>query len=147
MELRDYIRKDNIIFLKSKNKEKAIREICKFMSEQGLVSEELGIEKKLMEREKVLSTGIGNGLAIPHTRIIGINDFIVVVGIAKDSLKYESLDENPVHVIITVIIPEHKNQEYMKLVTQIVLHFKDSQYVKEILGLNTVEEVYSFLSK
>jgi PTS system nitrogen regulatory IIA component len=94
-----------------------------------------------------MSTGIGQGIAIPHARIEGVENIIFAVGINKDGIDdYESLDGTPVRLIFMIIAGEKKHQEYLMLLSQIVKIFKKDSRINQLLETEKAEEIIGLIS-
>tara|TARA_B100000929_G_scaffold255448_1_gene217201 strand:- start:2503 stop:2802 length:300 start_codon:yes stop_codon:yes gene_type:complete len=93
-----------------------------------------------MDREHLLSTGFGLGLAIPHAKLNIIDDFIVGLAIHKDGVPFDSLDEQPVHILVMILGPDQKQDEYLKVLSRVTAFLKDQR--EKILSLEDNEEIY-----
>ncbi len=115
--LLEYINSQNIVYdLKGKNKEEVIRELIDHGVQVGLVERELQNEifTGLMNREASMSTGIGSGVAIPHCSINSIHSLIMVIGISKEGVPFEAIDNLPVNIFVMMIVPKNKFQDHIK---------------------------------
>jgi mannitol/fructose-specific phosphotransferase system IIA component (Ntr-type) len=94
----------------------------------------------ILEREKLLSTGFGLGLAIPHAKLKGIKDFLVGLGIHKKGVQFDSLDEKPVHVLVMILGPESKQEEYLKVLSRVTAFLKDNR--ERLPAMESAEEIF-----
>ena len=93
-----------------------------------------------MDREHLLSTGFGLGLAIPHAKLNIIDDFIVGLAIHRDGVPFDSLDEQPVHILVMILGPDQQQDEYLKVLSRVTAFLKDQR--EKILSLEDNEEIY-----
>ena len=93
-----------------------------------------------MDRERLLSTGFGLGLAIPHAKLNIIDDFIVGLAIHRDGVPFDSLDEQPVHILVMILGPDQQQDEYLKVLSRVTAFLKDQR--EKILSLEDNEEIY-----
>ena len=93
-----------------------------------------------MDRERLLSTGFGLGLAIPHAKRNIFDDFIVGLAIHKDGVPFDSLDEQPVHILVMILGPDQQQDEYLKVLSRVTAFLKDQR--EKILSLEDNEEIY-----
>ncbi len=93
-----------------------------------------------MDRERLLSTGFGLGLAIPHAKLNIIDDSIVGLAIHRDGVPFDSLDEQPVHILVMILGPDQKQDEYLKVLSRVTAFLKDQR--EKILALEDNEEIY-----
>lgn len=99
----------------------------------------------IWEREQYGTTGIGNGVAIPHGRIKGINDIIIVLSTLKTPVDYESIDGEGVKLVFLLIVPEGNNLIYLKLLSQISIICNDKAIRTKLMEANGNEEILSIL--
>ena len=109
------------------------------------VSEEQ-IAQALEEREKIGSTGFGQGIAIPHCRLRDISEFGVGIITSKEGVDFDALDDEKVHLIVFIIGPDLETNEHIRILSIISRALRIPGMVDEILAQNNPESVYeSFL--
>jgi len=81
------------------------------------------IKETLIEREKLMPTGLSNGVAVPHARIKGLKQPLIAVGISKGGINFDSSDGTPAHVILTILVPENGNELLLNLFAEIAKTF------------------------
>src|SRR5690625_6442073 len=101
--------------LKSDTKENVIKEI------EGDVNQEINIDsslliKRIQERERISTTGVGNGVAIPHAILHEIKDSFVYYGKSEKGINYNSLDDKTVHHIFIIDVPENNNKLHIDII-------------------------------
>lgn len=97
--------------------------------------------KALLEREKVVSTGIGMGVAIPHAKLPTYEDFFIVVGVLCRGLDWSALDSNPVHIIFMIGGPDDKQTEYLQILSNLTVAIKDEERRKDLLAMSSPEDI------
>tara|TARA_B100001105_G_C22390196_1_gene443997 strand:+ start:374 stop:817 length:444 start_codon:yes stop_codon:yes gene_type:complete len=122
------------------NKDDCLRSLVKCLSESESLGNEDSIFEAIMDRERLLSTGFGLGLAIPHAKLNIIDDFIVGLAIHRDGVPFDSLDEQPVHILVMILGPDQKQDEYLKVLSRVTAFLKDQR--EKILSLEDNEEIY-----
>ncbi len=142
VKLSNYFKKENIQFIKSTKKEEALKELFEVIKNDPKLKDK-NLFKEFLKREKIISTGIGAGIAIPHIKHSMVQDFVVAIGISKKGVKFDAIDNNPVHIIIMIAAPAHKHSEYLKLLARIVLVLKKNDLRKKIIASKNIEEVYT----
>jgi len=106
------------------------------------------LSKAIAHRESLMSTGIGQGLAVPHARLDGITEPMLVVGISKDGVAgYESLDGGKIHVILLIVAGKGQHEPYLRLLATAVNALKDPAVRQEIIDCPTAEEAYAKLTR
>ncbi len=147
MNIVEFTRPAFVKKLKSKNKYKAIEELARTFDGSGLVDDIDSVIKALEERENIMSTGIGYGIAIPHARLASIKNMVFAVGISKKGIEYDSIDNNPVHLIILVLAGEKQHKEYLKLLSSIMTVLKKEKMKERLIASESDEEVIEILGK
>lgn len=140
-----YIDERLIFFLNEEHKEEAIWRLINGVVEQRKLPEDQEtFYQAILEREKLVSTGIGIGIAVPHTRVDGA--FFVAIGIQKQrGIEWGAIDNMPVHIIFLIGGPEQKQTEYLSLLSWITQSMKDSHKRKKLLQSSSPQEVVSIL--
>ncbi len=140
-ELRDYTRAQFIRRLRSKNKFKAIEELAQVFSGFNVCDDVKELTDALIERERIMSTGIGFGLAIPHAKIKSVKEIAFAIGTSKNGIGFDSIDGKPVNLIILVIAGERQHKEYLKLLSQIMSILKDEKARSAIINFSSAQDV------
>ena len=131
---------NRITWLDQDNKIDCLRSLVRCLSESEELGNEDSIFDAIMEREQLLSTGFGLGLAIPHAKLNIIDDFIVGLAIHRDGVPFDSLDDQPVHILVMILGPDQKQDEYLKVLSRVTAFLKDKR--EDILSLEDNEELY-----
>lgn len=131
---------ERIIWLDQKTKNDCLRAMVETLcaTVEDLNPED--VYHGILEREKLLSTGFGLGLAIPHAKLKGIKDFLVGLGIHKEGVQFDSLDEKPVHVLVMILGPESKQEEYLKVLSRVTAFLKDNR--ERLPAMESAEEIF-----
>ncbi len=146
IKISKYIKKEHIKFINSVKKKDALKEMWKIIADKPEIGDPNELYKKFIEREKIMSTGIGAGIAVPHVKLNSVKDFVIAIGISKNGIKFDSLDGKPVHIIIMIAAPAHKHAEYLKLLAQIVLILKNPELRKKIIRSKNEDEIFELLN-
>ncbi len=146
MNLFDFFKKDMIEYRDDlKNREDVFRRIASMVAgNTGDITEE-ALFKALAAREKLGSTGLGFGVAIPHCRMNNLSDFIVGMLISSRDINFDSGDGEPVRIIPFVVGPESKPKEFLKILSCLVQMLRDPEVRKKIATSKSPDEVYEFL--
>jgi len=133
--------KDRITWIESATKDEALRTLVEQIGRSAQLPQTEEVYQAILERERLLSTGIGLNLAIPHAKLAGVKDFVVAVGIHRRGLPFESLDDKPVHILVMIIGPNFHQEEYLKVLSRVTAFLKDKR--ESLLNLSTADEVYA----
>jgi len=115
-----------IIELGAPDKAGVFREFAQLLTSQGRIKDDVDLVNILMERESLGTTGIGDGVAIPHAKLSGITDMLVAFGRSSRGIDYQSIDAKPVYLIFMVITPEDRPGDHLKALARISRIFKNS---------------------
>jgi len=131
---------ERIVWLVDRSKNECLRAMvhCLANDMEGLDPEE--VYQAILEREKLLSTGFGHGLAIPHAKLKGLRDFRVALGVHKTGVAFDSFDEKPVRVLVMILAPEGRQEDYLHILRRVTAFLKDKS--ERVLALGTSEEIY-----
>jgi PTS system nitrogen regulatory IIA component len=104
-----------VIEVKSADKVGALRELVAAAARSGEVADVAAMHKAVLEREELSSTAFGDGLAMPHVRLPGMKRFLTVLGRAKDGVDFGAPDQQPVRLLLLIVGPEPRREDYLKL--------------------------------
>ncbi|HQL83558.1 MAG TPA: PTS sugar transporter subunit IIA, partial [Spirochaetota bacterium] len=107
----EYTQAEYIKVLEATNKYKAIEELALVFKDSEVCGDIQSLVKALKEREEIMSTGIGFGIAIPHAKIGSINEMAFAIGISRAGIDFDSMDGEPVHLVILVAAGEKQHKE------------------------------------
>lgn len=150
MTILDYINKDLIVTrFKANSKKQALQKIAGISSKSSLLMgmEAEEIYQKLQEREKLGSTGFAYGIAIPHTRLKGLNDFVIGFFISQTGIRFDSADHKKSQIFAVVFAPEDKVNENLKLLARLSRLLSNRFFKKELLKSQTPEIVLETISR
>lgn len=104
------------------------------------------ILQTLIERERLGSTGIGYGVALPHGRINGLDDVIGAVAVLGDPLEYDSLDGQPIKLAFGLLVPAEANEQHLKILAYLARLFSDQTIREKIFEAASNDEAYRLLT-
>lgn len=143
MKLSELIDEDYILpELKAKDKKGVLEELV-----DALVRRKPSIDKKtlvkvLLERERLGSTGIGDGVAIPHGKFYGITQPIISFGRSRKGLDFESMDGEPVFLFFLLVAPENSASIHLKALAKIAKILKNSAFRKALMEAPSKKDLY-----
>ena len=147
MELAGYLARDRVILLEGDTKSAVLGEMTEVMAPalEGVTREELA--EAVHRREEMMSTGIGLGIAVPHVRLDGIGDARVAVGVSRTGITdYESIDGEPVRIVVFIVAPRGRHDLYIKLLATVMELLKEPELRSRLLEARTASEVYDVLT-
>ena len=143
MELPEIIEENNIIpELKAKDKKGVLEELAGVISRHESSIDKGALVKVLVERERLGSTGIGDGVAIPHGKMNGVSRPIISFGRSKQGLDFDSMDGQPTHLFFLLIAPEDSSSVHLQVLAKIAKILKNRDFRKKLMEPGTKEELY-----
>ncbi|MBF0118207.1 MAG: PTS sugar transporter subunit IIA [Desulfobacterales bacterium] len=145
MKVIDVLEKEAILLnLKSTDKRGVIEELAEAVAMISQISKDILVQI-LMDREKLGSTGIGKGIAIPHGKLKDINNAIVGFGRSKEGVKFEAIDRRPCHIFFLIITPESSASVHLNLLGQIARMLKNETFKEKLISAFDPEEIYNII--
>lgn len=143
IKITDYITEDLIdLDLKSKNREEILVELSELLEKSpNMISKESDIYKALVDREKLGSTGIGKGVAIPHAKTESATRLTVAFGVSREGIDFNSLDEEEVHLFFVFASPNKDSQVYLKVLARISRLIREEEFRENLFNCKTPKEV------
>ncbi|NOZ61924.1 MAG: PTS sugar transporter subunit IIA [Calditrichaeota bacterium] len=142
MKLSDILSDDLIIIpLKSQDKISAIKEMVDHLYEKKKIASRDKILQAILDREKVMSTGVGGHVAIPHGKAEGVKEIVASIAITENDVDFHSIDNEPVRLIFLLVGPPDKTGPHLKALSRIsrLLTLKD--FRNKLLHSRTPQEV------
>ena len=124
---------ERIVFLDGSEKSVVLEDLCRVIAGSPEVTDPVALRQAIFQREAVLSTGIGLGLAVPHAKIDSVREIVMALGVHRAGVEYGSIDGQPVHFLAMVATPVERQGEYLRLLAGIVEIFKDESNRRSIL--------------
>jgi nitrogen PTS system EIIA component len=148
MKIMDFLYPEAIIIdLKAQDKKSAITEIIDALSKSKKLKKPAEVIEAILEREKLGSTGIGQGVAIPHGKTSAVSEQIGALGISQKGLEFNSLDGEPVNLIFLLVGPVEVAGQHLKALARISRLFKDRFFRQALKEANSVEEIIKIIQK
>ena len=133
--------------LAARSKEEVITEMAHLLVEAGKLADSTSLIIALMERERMVSTGIGKGIAIPHAILNEINETVLAFGRKREGLSFDALDRKPVRLIFLLAGPKNQELAHLQVLSRLVRFLRDSDFRNALLEAEEVGEVMDFLKR
>lgn len=139
--LNTLVHSDFIAFLDESDKKAALDTLIDLMDTSPNILDKDVFREAIFERESIVSTGIGLGIAIPHVKIKEVRDLTLCVGISKDGIDWNAIDNQPVHVVFLIAGSDEQHEVYLRILAKIVLLLKNRKRREKLIQARTIEEV------
>jgi len=150
MDILDYLDKDCIIIgLKQGNKKKTISNIIGHLVEKKKIAkgDKKEISRAIFQREEMGSTAIGNHIAFPHARTGSVKDIIICIGISKEGIDFDSLDQKPVNIVAFLLSNQREAGLHLKMLAFLSRMLRDKYLIQRLKNVKNEEEVIALLDK
>lgn len=129
------------IGLESEEKDELFEEMVHLFVENGLIEDREKAVQTLIEREDQMSTGIGNGLALPHGKLEEASGLLMALGISQDGIEYDAIDDEPVYVVIAVFAEIGNPGPHIEALAEISRVFTAPGFMNRIRQASTPQQV------
>ncbi|GAB6053049.1 PTS IIA-like nitrogen regulatory protein PtsN [Magnetospira thiophila] len=147
MEIVDILSPESVIAdLKATSKKQALQELAKRAADiTGL--HERAIFDVLLERERLGTTGVGNGIAIPHGKLPSLERLYGIFARLENPIDFDSIDEHPVDLVFLLLAPESAGADHLKALARVSRLLRDSNVCEKLRGSNRPEGLYALLTE
>ncbi len=147
MEFSDLITPESVVpNLRAGSKKQALQELAKAAADlTGL--HERQIFDVLLERERLGTTGVGSGIAIPHGKLANLDRIQGVFARLENPVDFDSIDEQPVDLIFLLLAPESAGADHLKALAQVSRLLRDQAVCKKLRATDTADAIYALLSE
>lgn len=142
MNIVSLLHSENVIpNLEAQDKLEVLNKLVDSLRSQVGDEELEAIREAVLEREKIMSTGVGKGLAIPHGKAEGIEDNYAAFAILKNQIDYEAVDDQPVKLIFLLVGPQSSNNLHIKMLSKISRLMNNSEFRNRLMECNSAEDI------
>ena len=144
MRMEDILKDSCVIAaLNGKTKDEVLLELVDTLKKAHLVEDTEKAVSVILEREKLGSTGIGDGVAIPHGKMKGLHSMLCAFGKSKEGLDFDAVDSKPVHLFFLLLAPEDSASLHLKTLSRISKLLRDPSFRKRLTELSSSREMYN----
>jgi fructose-specific phosphotransferase system IIA component len=133
--------------LSGENKYQVIEELLDLLVSENKIEDRETCLRDLNEREQYLSTGLENGLAIPHAKTTAVNELLISFGISRTGLDFASLDGKPAHFIFLVISPRDVAGPHIQILAQLSRNFKSDDLAEKLISAESNQEILNIIKE
>lgn len=148
MKISEILHRQGIrVGMESTDKEGVLKELVDVLVRVKDIGDKKGILKSLIERENLGSTGIGQGIAIPHGKTDRVSQLIAVLGISKKGVNFDALDGEPVYIFFLLVAPRDSAGPHLKALAKISRLLRDSYFCETLRNAKDEEEAYNIIQQ
>lgn len=146
MDLAQILSSDLVSFVRGGTRDEVIEALVAHADAEGAVADRSAFRQAIFDREKIISTGIGVGVAIPHAKLSGQEDFFVCIGIMETPVDWDAIDKAPVRIVCMIGGPDNAQTTYLQILSQITEAIKDESRRRAILNAKVGEDVITLFT-
>ena len=148
MKITDLLQADRIILeLKGGTKQAVLQELAESAASHCRIADPREVLNIILAREKIASTAIGDGVAIPHGKMAGVNGVLAVFGRSTRGVDFQSPDGERAHLIFFLVAPEDAASDHLKALARISRLIKNAQLRTRLLASKTEQEIFNLLQE
>jgi PTS system nitrogen regulatory IIA component len=146
MKITDMLKREFVLEqLKAGNKQDVLAELGGAFAQGGIKVDSEAMLHVLLERERLGSTGIGDGIAIPHGKLPGLEEMVISFGRSREGIAFEAMDGKPVHLFFLLMAPENSAGQHLKALAKISRMLKDVNFRKNLLEARIHEDLFRII--
>ncbi len=131
--------------LHSATKKGVLEELSHVLVQEGKIPDQDKVVEVLLEREKLGSTGIGDGIAIPHGKMKGIEELVASFGRSIQGVNFESVDNKPAHLFFLLVTPENSAGVHLKALARISRLLKDPSFRNRLMEARDRQDLFQII--
>jgi PTS system nitrogen regulatory IIA component len=145
MELNDLLSAETILpNLKVNSKKQLLQELADKAAELNLLAKR-DIFEALLQRERLGSTGVGNGIAIPHGKLQGLDRLVGIFAQLESPIAFDAIDDQPVDLVFLILAPEGSGADHLRILSKVSRVLRNDEIVQKIRSTKDASAIYSFL--
>lgn len=144
MQLQDILTRERVASsLPATSKKRLLERLSQLLAQGAPQIDAQVVFQCLIERERLGSTGIGEGVALPHGRMPGLKKALGAFAVLEKDMDYDAVDRKPVRLVFALLVPEEATTEHLQLLSQLAGIFSDKATRDMLLQAKTVDELYN----
>ena len=147
LDLSAYLAPERICFLgRELGKQVVLEQLAALAGQCPAVSDPAAFKAAIFDRERVSSTGIGGGIAVPHAKIPSVRGFTMTVGVCRDGIEFQAKDQRPVRIIVMIAATDRERDTYLKVLATVATTLKRPGVVEAVLAAEDAPTVIGALT-
>jgi PTS system nitrogen regulatory IIA component len=148
MKIMDILVRDAVILdVESDNKDAILAEMARALAKSVPALDADRLHEVLVERESLQSTGIGEGVAIPHGKVPGLGNLVASFARCRQGLDFASIDGQPTYLFFLLVVPEHSGGQHLKALARISRFLRDSAFRDKLSGAEELQDIFAAIEE
>ena len=145
-KIKDVLSVERVCYLNGRTKKDVLIEMIDLLMTTSGIEDKAEFASAVFQREELMSTGIGFGIAIPHVRLESVKSLVMAVGVSKEGINdYESLDDKPVHIVFMIAGKLGQHAQHLRLLSMISSMMKNQDVRDKLMAENSLDELYEIM--
>jgi len=140
-QLHEYMDPKNMYFSNCREKDTILTDMVDLCYSAGKIRDLDTFKEAIFEREAIMSTGIGLGVAVPHAKIAGIEEFFITVGILENPVDWQAIDDQPVSIVFLIGGPDNRQKDYLRILSKLVLFTKNESRRTALMHATSPQDI------
>lgn len=132
--------------LKGQTKQEIIDELIDILDQAGFLIDRTAVRESVIEREAKLSTGLGQGVAVPHGKTPGVDRLVAAFGIKREGIHFDAADGQPVKLFFMLVSPQFVSGPHVKALAQIAKFLRTDKNKEKLLNAKTSDEIHKIFA-
>ena len=141
------VREASVLDMVSTSKDDLLGEMASALSKIEPHLEERKLLEILRERESLQSTGIGEGVAIPHGKVSGLDRLVATFARSRQGVDFDSIDGQPTQLFFLLVVPEQSGGQHLKALARISRFFRDASFREKLLAADEMEAIFKAIEE
>jgi len=147
MKIIEFLHPESVVgALAAKDKPGVMAELCAALAQRVSGTSAEKLTEVLLDRERLSSTGIGDGVAIPHGKLAGLPGLVAAFGVSREGLDFDAIDGKPTHLFFALLAPENSAGVHLKALARISRLFKNPAFRKAIVDAPDARSIYDLIA-
>ncbi|HPR63997.1 MAG TPA: PTS sugar transporter subunit IIA [Thermoanaerobaculia bacterium] len=148
MKLNQVLEPEHILWnLNARNRNDALKDISSFLESTGMIRDKKEVYEKLLAREEILSTGIGNGVAIPHCKTGQVDSVKVALARSQNGVDFDAVDKAPAHLFFVVLSPPDQPNPHLQVLARISKILRTPGAIHHFMNASSANQLFEFINQ
>lgn len=147
IQIMNYLGPDRVFVSHEQTRDALLDEMLSRMENAPGIGDSDALRRGIFARESIMTTGIGQGLAVPHVRLASVTEMVLAVAKNETSVDFNSLDDEPVRLVFMVAGPAESHRQYLRVLAKIALIARSDAHRQAFFSASTDAELWTFLTQ
>lgn len=142
VDFRQMLAPSRVLDLGACSKQEALDRLVDATAPSDRVADAAKFRAAILKREEMMSTGVGNGIGVPHVKIPEVRDFVMAVGRSREGIDYASQDGQPVHIVVLIGANDSQSSQFLTVVANLMQRLKAARFRQLVLEAESTDKIH-----